>query len=141
MGRYDQVIGELRAQRDKIDAAIVALEDLGGAPAKEIGGSDVPPRVDVRAATAAVIKTATARVVRRAKADSGAQATVRTGRPTSTTHDAIMDSLRNSPKRSAALISELSPMIEDGKVRAMLGYLKKTGRIRQNDAQEWVVVS
>jgi hypothetical protein len=111
-GPFDAVIAELRAQREKIDNAITALDELNGS-AKGQG----PRAKSVKAPKAQV----SGRMTR--KVDPGG----------SSVQDLVIGVLKSGPKRPGAVIKALKGKANDASVYTMLSYLKAKGITHVNE--------
>lgn len=126
-GKYQGAIAELRAQRQKIEAAIEALESLDQyqLPAETV------PQPTKRAARKPKVrnKTVVPAKSQRKRAD---------GAPS--THDLVVEVLKSGRKRPGAVIAALKDKASKASIYTMLSYMHVHGETQKNDDQTYSLV-
>jgi hypothetical protein len=130
-GLFDSVIADLRAQKEKIDAAIEAIESLGSTrPHSPVPATESTKKPAKMKPARGNLITGKARVTVTAPVPVGRN--VRRKSKTGLTRELVMKALASGPKTSGAVVAALAGKVEDTAVRAMLYHLKSKGKLTQN---------
>jgi len=134
-----EAIAQLRAERQKIDMAIEALESLAERrPIFQCEGSSsvaipiaYPAHPKARTSKTAKPKPRKAKPKAEKKAGGTKRRQRKDGEPS--THDLVVGVLKSGPKRPGAVIAALKGKAAPNSVYTMLSYLHSHGETRKNE--------